>query len=92
MMPLEDSVLGHLLRVSVEPDLSGTPYRLYGLLGKGGMGAIWEVEDTRLERRVAMKVLHSGADVMEEARIAATLEHPGIAPVYDTGELADGRN
>jgi serine/threonine protein kinase len=62
------------------------------MLGKGGMGSIWEVEDSRLERRVALKVLHSGAEVIEEARIAATLEHPGIAPIYETGTLADGRS
>lgn len=91
MKPLADAVLGHLLRVASEPDLSGLPYRLLSLLGKGGMGSIWEVEDLRLERRVALKVLHSGAEVSAEARLAATLEHPGIAPVYETGRLADGR-
>lgn len=92
MKPLGDKVLGHLLQVTTEPDLAGLPYSLLNILGKGGMGSIWEVEDLRLQRHVALKLLHSGAEVIEEARIAATLEHPGIAPIYESGTLADGRS
>jgi serine/threonine protein kinase len=92
MKPLADPILSHLLRVTAEPDLSSTPYRLAGHIGQGGMGSIWEVEDSRLDRRVALKVLHNGTAIREEAKTAATLEHPGIAPVYETGLLEDGRS
>ncbi len=82
----------------IEPDLSGTPYRFAGALGRGGMGAVFLVEDSRLGRRVAMKVLdlpdRSGdlaARLLREARVLAQIEHPGIVPVHDVGSLADGR-
>ncbi|MGC6509843.1 MAG: protein kinase domain-containing protein [Myxococcota bacterium] len=68
-------------------------------LGKGGMGAVYQVEDTLLERRLAMKVLHdnlmTSADITDrflaEARLTAQLQHPGIVPVHDMGTLPDGR-
>ncbi|MGJ5817112.1 serine/threonine-protein kinase [Paludibaculum fermentans] len=91
MNPLPDSVMQHLVRVTGEPDLAGTPYELESELGRGGMGIVYAAHDTRLQRLVALKVLYTGAPVMEEARVIASLEHPGIVPIYETGELADGR-
>ena len=78
------------------PDTSR--YRLARRIGVGGMGEVWEAEDTLLRRRVALKFLPpevSGDDqarrqLLEEARASSVLSHPGIATVYDTGEL-DGR-
>lgn len=69
-------------------------YRLVARLGMGGMGAVYEAEQTRLRRRVAVKVLwphltqEPGLAVRfnREARIAARLEHPHILPVYGFGE------
>ncbi len=66
------------------------PYRLVSRIGRGGQGAVWLAEDTRLGRRVALKILPTSRDdnreVVErfrrEARIAASLEHPNICPVY----------
>jgi serine/threonine protein kinase len=59
------------------------------------MGIVYEVEDTRLDRRTALKILAPGVETDElmwqEARITARLEHPGIVPVHDAGVLADGR-
>jgi serine/threonine protein kinase/Flp pilus assembly protein TadD len=62
------------------------------LIGKGGMGAVYEAEDTRLMRRVALKTLlvKEGSRLVEsrflqEARIAGTLDHPNLVPVYDYG-------
>jgi serine/threonine protein kinase/Tol biopolymer transport system component len=72
-------------------------YRLVRLLGRGGMGAVWEATDERLERRVALKFLSPelAQDArfrrrfLAESRLAASLDHPNIVPVYEAGE-ADG--
>ena len=69
-------------------------YRVVALLGEGGMGAVYEAEDTRLERRVALKFLRSeqASDaapqerLLREARAASRLNHPCIATVYEVGE------
>jgi serine/threonine protein kinase len=87
------------LRAALEaPDLEGSRYRWIGPLGQGGMGAVILAEDTLLGREVALKVLHvedvtgDGIQRMErEARTLARLEHPGIVPVHDLGQLPDGR-
>src|SRR5262249_9898191 len=81
----------------VPPD---TPrYRFEAFLARGGMGEVWRGRDTVLGREVALKVLREpvfgdgGARVRfeEEARHVSQLEHPSIVPVYDLGELPDGR-
>ncbi|MGZ9837609.1 serine/threonine-protein kinase [Tsukamurella ocularis] len=72
-------------------------YRLLRLIATGGMGQVWEAMDTRLDRRVAVKVLKAEfsedqeflARFRNEARTTAALNHPGIAGVYDYGETAD---
>src|SRR5262245_47896668 len=67
--------------------------------GQGGMGTVFEAEDTTLHRRVALKVIQPAEAfldqttferLLDEARILATLEHPGIVPVHDAGVLPDG--
>jgi eukaryotic-like serine/threonine-protein kinase len=80
------------------PDLTGTRYRIVRYLARGGMGSVWLVEDTVLERRLALKVVDlvsTGNELAErllqEGRILARLEHPGIVPVHDAGTLLDGR-
>lgn len=79
------------------PDLRpGTvlgPYRIEGPLGAGGMGEVFSGTDTRLNRRVAIKVLLSGvaldqqmrARFAREARAVAALTHPHICTLYDVG-------
>lgn len=72
-------------------------YRLQRLIATGGMGQVWEALDTRLDRRVAVKVLKAefSADptfrhrFKTEAKTTAQLNHPGIAGVYDYGETYD---
>jgi serine/threonine protein kinase len=98
MKRLTDNVVARLQTDMRLPDLSGTRYRIIRYLARGGMGTVWLVEDTMLMRRVALKVLGlvtPAQDVAErllqEARILASLEHPGIVPVHDAGTLADGR-
>src|SRR5205085_1809785 len=95
---LSEGAIGRLRAAVREPDLEGTRYTLVRLLGEGGMGAVYEAEDTALGRRVALKVLDlpdPGAELsrrlVEEARVLGRLEHPGIVPVHDVGTLADGR-
>jgi tRNA A-37 threonylcarbamoyl transferase component Bud32 len=74
-------------------------YRFEAFLGRGGMGEVWRGWDAVLAREVALKVMRqrvlqdSGfkARFEKEARHVGRLEHPSIVPVYDLGELPDGR-
>lgn len=97
-MRLTDAALDRLRETVTAPDLSGTRYRLVGPIGRGGMGAVFEVEDEVLKRRLALKVVDvpldgevSAEDLLGEARVLARLEHPGLVPVHDAGRLPDGR-
>lgn len=73
-------------------------YRVGARLGQGGMGEVRRVYDARLDRHLAMKtldprLLHLGgprARFLNEARITAGLQHPGIVAVHDQGERPDG--
>jgi serine/threonine protein kinase len=72
-------------------------FRITDKLGEGGMGEVWLAEDTRLGRKVALKILPPERAESEdrrrrfedEARAASALNHPGIAHIYDVGQ-ADG--
>lgn len=95
---LSDKMLHHLREVADAPDLSNTRYQLQEKLGRGGMGSVFLVADNELQRQVALKVLdipdprnHLSERMIDEARIIARLEHPGIVPVHDVGTLPDGR-
>ncbi len=84
---LSDDVIHHLRDVINTPDLSATRYRLLQEIGRGGMGIVYAAQDIELGRKVAIKIVNTA----EEARTLALLEHPGIVPVHDSGELPDGR-
>jgi len=95
---LSDTALQHLRRVADWPDLSGTRYEIVEELGRGGMGTVYRAYDGALDRPGALKVMSvpdGGEDLVRrlqrEAKILATLEHPGIVPVHDAGTLPDGR-
>jgi eukaryotic-like serine/threonine-protein kinase len=96
MTALDDRAVQRLQQVLREPDLEGTPYRLIGLLGRGGMGSVYEVEELALHRRLALKVLDLPGEDAErmlrrEAEVLAALEHPGVVPLHVVGTLPDGR-
>lgn len=95
---LSDRAIERLRAAGSDIDLSRTKYRLVEAIGRGGMGTVYRVEDPTLERDVALKVLDAAdpegelaARLLQEARVLARLEHPGIVPVHDVGELPDGR-
>lgn len=87
-MKLNDAMLNHLLQAIDAPDLAGMPYTVIGEIGRGGMGTVYRVRDSRLDREIALKVFDGNAS---EARMTAALEHPGIVPIHDAGTLPDGR-
>ncbi len=76
-------------------------YMVFDYLGSGGMGVVLAAYDTRLDRRVALKLLrpeessnvtvHDGeARLVREAQAMARLNHPHVVAVYDAGSLEDG--
>lgn len=76
-------------------------YTVLDVLGEGGMGRVLAAYDARLDRRVALKLVHSreagrGGDglaqvrMVREAQSMARLNHPHVVAVYDAGTLADG--
>jgi serine/threonine protein kinase len=68
-------------------------YRLRAVLGRGGMSVVYQAENPRLGSVIALKVLAPElatddafrARFLEESRIAASLNHPNVIPIYDTG-------
>ena len=71
-------------------------YRVYEVLGEGGMARVFRAEDTRLHRMVAIKVLHEQyrgqpefvRRFEHEAQVAGSLSHPHIVSIYDVGDVS----
>jgi serine/threonine protein kinase len=88
---------------SSKVDLTGDrigPYRATRLIGRGGMGDVYEAErdDEQFRQQVAIKIIRRGMDTdfvrerfMRERQILASLDHPYIARLFDGGETEDGR-
>jgi serine/threonine protein kinase len=74
-------------------------YEVLEELAQGGMGIVYRVRDLRLRRDLALKVLRpeyqdrldARQRFLEEVQIAGQLQHPGIVPVHELGNLPDGR-
>ncbi|HJQ81899.1 MAG TPA: protein kinase, partial [Lacipirellulaceae bacterium] len=72
-------------------------FRVKRLIGRGGMGVVYEAEQISLGRRIALKVLPFAATLdkqhlarfKNEARAAATLNHPNIVPIHSVGSEGD---
>jgi YVTN family beta-propeller protein len=70
-------------------------YRVEELIGRGGMGEVYRAHDAGLDRNVALKILIprlADDDVfrerlLRESRLAASLDHPNVVPVYDAGDV-----
>ena len=84
-------------REALAPELPA--YEIEGLLGRGGMGAVYKAKQKSLNRDVAIKVLpptiddsdmHFAERFKAEAQAMAKLNHPGIIAVYDAGETSGG--
>ena len=81
--------------VTLGSELGG--YQILSLLGEGGMGSVYRAYDPRLDRFVALKLLHEGTRdnaarrrrLLREARSASALNHPHICTIHEVGE-ADG--
>jgi ABC-type transport system substrate-binding protein len=78
------------------PGVELAGYRLESFLGRGGMGVVYRARDLALDRNVALKLLapELASDIwfrerfLRESRLAASLDHPAIIPIYDAGEVA----
>ncbi len=72
-------------------------YRVRSVLGRGGMSVVYQAENLRLNNVIALKVLAPElasdevfrARFLEESRIAASLNHPNVIPIYDMGSQDD---
>ncbi len=100
---LADSTIG----LTGGPRTAGVPlpesigdYRIIGVLGEGGMGIVYEAEQSSPRRRVALKVIRGGHFVDEahikmferEAETLARLKHPNIGAIYESGRTDDGHH
>jgi len=95
---LSNDAVERLRDVATRPELVSDRYAILRPIGRGGMGSVYAARDEQRGREVAIKVSNAAAPagdfdqrLRQEARVLATLEHPGVVPVHDAGLLADGR-
>jgi Tol biopolymer transport system component/predicted Ser/Thr protein kinase len=95
--PLENPVLGALAARGTATEIARGemlgPYRVDTIIGQGGMGVVYRAWDTRLDRRIALKLLRPEQvndpsrrqRLMREARAASGLIHPNVVTIHDVG-------
>jgi eukaryotic-like serine/threonine-protein kinase len=94
---LSDAAVTRLRTLGRWPEFESGRYSVIEEIGRGGMGTVYSALDGELGREVAIKIPNALARaslerrLRSEARVLATLEHPGIVPIHDAGRLADGR-
>jgi len=82
------------MSVAIGPGSTFASYKVEALVGRGGMGVVYRATDLSLERPVALKLIAPElADddrfrgrFLKESRLAASLDHPNVIPIYDAGE------
>src|SRR5262245_23473058 len=87
------------MKQPLAPDTSIAHYRLLAPLGAGGMGEVFLAEDTKLIRKVALKLLPAEFTMdagrvrrlEQEARAASALNHPNILTIFEIGEANGAR-
>src|SRR5262252_1702032 len=90
---------GRVLVVTLQPGTRLGRYEIRSPLGAGGMGEVFLAQDTKLDRKVALKILPADLAAnqdrmrrfVQEAKAAAALNHPNIAHIYEIDEH-DGTN
>jgi eukaryotic-like serine/threonine-protein kinase len=89
----DDTIAGAAAAHGAEPpDVVAGRYRIVRWLGGGGMGRVYEAQDTELGERVALKILRDGlsSDAIErfrrEVRLTRRIQHPNVARMFDIGE------
>src|ERR1700754_3156565 len=78
----------------VGPGATFAGYRLEALVGRGGMGVVYQATDLSLQRPVALKLIapelahdeRFRRRFLKEPRLAAALDHPSVIPIYEAGE------
>src|SRR5436305_7040922 len=79
------------------PGVTLSHYHIVSKIGAGGMGEVYLAQDTKLDRKVALKILTAELAAkhdrmrrfVQEAKAAAALNHPNIAHIYEIGEAGD---
>ncbi len=99
--PAMDLAAGWLARQEEAPAVTGRigAYEVLSLIGRGGMGEVYLAHDTRLGRKVAVKLLRHGLtsnrDAVrrfeQEARAVSSLNHPNIVTIYEIGDILERR-
>ena len=85
------------MKAAFTPGTTFASYRVESLLGRGGMGVVYLARDLSLERPVALKLIapelvqdeEFRARFLREPRLAASLDHPNVIPIYEAGEHED---
>jgi eukaryotic-like serine/threonine-protein kinase len=87
------------LSETISPNTTLAHYLIISKIGEGGMGEVYRAQDTKLDRKVAIKFLHDEFSkdsdklkrFIQEAKAASALNHPNILTVHEIGEV-DGKN